>query len=263
MISPLASVSPKAKIGANVTIEPFSCIYDDVEIGDNTWIGPNVTIMNGARIGSDCRFFPGCVISAIPQDLKFDGEDSLTIIGNHSTIREAVTINRGTKARGYTQIGEHCLIMATAHIAHDCVLGNHVVIVNGVGIAGHVEIGDYSILGGLSAVHQFGRIGQHVMVSGGTLVRKDVPSYITVGKEPVAYMGVNSTGLKRRGFTTESINLIQKAYHILFQQGLNTSQALLRMATELQQTPEILEIINSVKLSERGIVKGLGKRKKD
>ena len=159
MIHQLTAVDPRAKIGKNVSIQPFTTVAADVEIGDETWIGPNVTIMNGARIGKNCRIFPGTVISAIPQDLKFDGEDSEVIIGDNTTIRECVTVNRGTKALGYTKIGNDCLIMATSHIAHDCVIGNNVVIVNGCGIAGHVEIGDYVVMGGLSAVHKFGQIG--------------------------------------------------------------------------------------------------------
>ena len=161
MIHQLAAVDRRAKIGKDVTIEPFTTIAADVEIGEGTWIGPNVTIMDGARIGKNCRIFPGTVISAIPQDLKFDGEQTLTIIGDNTTIRECVTVNRGTKALGYTKVGNDCLIMATSHIAHDCVLGNHVIIVNGCGIAGHVEIGDFTVMGGLSAVHQFGKIGKH------------------------------------------------------------------------------------------------------
>ena len=159
MIHQLSAVDPRAKIGKNVTIDPFSTISSDVEIGDGTWVGSNVTIMDGARIGKNCKIFPGTVISAIPQDLKFEGEDSLVIIGDNTTIRECVTINRGTKALGYTKVGNNCLIMATAHIAHDCVIGDHVIIVNGCGVAGHVEIGDYAIIGGLSAIHQFSRNG--------------------------------------------------------------------------------------------------------
>ncbi len=200
MIHQLAAVDRRAKIDKNVVVEPFTTIAADVEIGEGTWIGPNVTIMNGARIGKNCRIFPGTVISAIPQDLKFEGEDTQVIIGDNTTIRESVTINRGTKALGYTKIGSNCLIMATSHIAHDCVLGDHVIIVNGCGIAGHVEIGDFTVMGGLSAVHQFGKIGKHVMVSGGTLVRKDIPPYVKVAREPMSYAGINSVGLRRRVF---------------------------------------------------------------
>ena len=261
MIHQLAAVDRRAKIGKDVTIEPFTTIAGDVEIGDGTWIGPNVTIMDGARIGKNCRVFPGTVISAIPQDLKFDGEDTKTIIGDRTTIRECVTINRGTKALGYTKIGNDCLIMATSHIAHDCVLGNNVIIVNGCGIAGHVEIGDFTVMGGLSAVHQFGKIGKHVMISGGTLVRKDIPPYVKVAREPMSYAGINSVGLRRRGFSNERIFEIQKVYRAVFQMKLNVSQAITFIEKELPPTEDRDEIVDFINNSPRGIVKGYGSGK--
>lgn len=226
MIHQLAVVDKRAKIGNQVIVEPFTTIAGDVEIGSGTWIGPNVTIMDGARIGKNCKIFPGTVIAAVPQDLKFEGEDSQVIIGDNTVIRECVTINRGTKALGYTKVGNDCLIMATSHIAHDCTIGDHVVIVNGCGIAGHVEIGDFAVIGGLSAVHQFSRIGKHVMVSGGTLVRKDIPPYIKVAREPISYAGINSIGLRRRGFTNEKIFEIQSIYRAIFQMKKNATQAI-------------------------------------
>ncbi|MDY3547495.1 acyl-ACP--UDP-N-acetylglucosamine O-acyltransferase [Riemerella anatipestifer] len=258
MIHQLAAVDRRAKIGKNVVVEPFTTIAADVEIGEGTWIGPNVTIMNGARIGKNCRIFPGTVISAIPQDLKFEGEDTQVIIGDNTTIRESVTINRGTKALGYTKIGSNCLIMATTHIAHDCVLGDHVIIVNGCGIAGHVEIGDFTVMGGLSAVHQFGKIGKHVMVSGGTLVRKDIPPYVKVAREPMSYAGINSVGLRRRGFSNEKIFEIQKIYRIIFQMKMNVSQAVSYIEKEMLPTAERDEILQFIQNSPRGIVKGYG-----
>ena len=261
MIHQLTAVDPRAKIGKNVSIQPFTTVAADVEIGDETWIGPNVTIMNGARIGKNCRIFPGTVISAIPQDLKFDGEDSQVIIGDNTTIRECVTVNRGTKALGYTKIGNDCLIMATSHIAHDCVIGNNVVIVNGCGIAGHVEIGDYVVMGGLSAVHQFGKIGKHVMISGGTLVRKDIPPYIKVAREPMSYAGINSVGLRRRGFSKEKIFEIQKIYRAIFQMKMNVSQALAYIEKEMLPTAERDEIITFIQNAPRGIVRGYGSGK--
>ncbi len=261
MIHQLTAVDPRAKIGKNVSIQPFTTVAADVEIGDETWIGPNVTIMNGARIGKNCRIFPGTVISAIPQDLKFDGEDSQVIIGDNTTIRECVTVNRGTKALGYTKIGNDCLIMATSHIAHDCVIGNNVVIVNGCGIAGHVEIGDYVVMGGLSAVHQFGKIGKHVMISGGTLVRKDIPPYIKVAREPMSYAGINSVGLRRRGFSNEKIFEIQKIYRAIFQMKMNVSQALAYIEKEMLPTAERDEIITFIQNAPRGIVRGYGSGK--
>jgi UDP-N-acetylglucosamine acyltransferase len=256
MNQPLAYVHPQAKIARNVVIEPFTTIHNNVTIGSGTWIGSNVTIMEGARIGKDCRIFPGAVISAIPQDLKFEGEDSLTVIGDNTTIRECVTINRGTNASGKTSIGENCLIMATAHIAHDCVLGSNSIVVNGVALGGHVTIGEHAIIGGLAAVHQFIHIGDHAMVSGGSLVRKDVPPYTKAGKEPLSYVGINSIGLRRRGFTTAKIREIQNIYRILYQSKYNNTQALEKIEAEMEATPERDEIILFIRNSQRGIMKG-------
>lgn len=261
MIHQLAAVDRRAKIGKDVIIEPFTTIAGDVEIGDGTWIGPNVTIMDGARIGKNCRVFPGTVISAIPQDLKFDGEDTKTIIGDNTTLRECVTINRGTKALGFTKVGNNCLIMATSHIAHDCIVGNNVIIANGCGIAGHVEIDDFTVMGGLSAVQQFGKIGKHTMISGGSLIRKDIPPYVKVGREPISYAGINSVGLRRRGFSNERIFEIQKVYRAIFQMKMNVSQALTYIEKELPATEDRDEIVEFIKNSPRGIVKGYGSGK--
>lgn len=256
MNQPLAYIHPGAKIARNVVVEPFTTIHNNVIIGSGTWIGSNVTIMEGARIGENCRIFPGAVISAIPQDLKFEGEDSLTVIGNDVTIRECVTINRGTNASGKTIIGNDCLVMATAHIAHDCVLGDSSIIVNGVALAGHVIIGKNAIIGGLSAIHQFIHIGDHAMVSGGSLVRKDVPPYTKAAKEPLSYVGINSIGLRRRGFGIEKIREIQDIYRILYQKNYNNSQALGIIEAEMEATTERDEIILFIKNSQRGIMKG-------
>ena len=261
MIHQLTAVDPRAKIGKNVTVEPFTTIASDVVIGAGTWIGSNVTIMDGARIGKNCKIFPGTVISAIPQDLKFDGEDTQTIIGDNTTLRECVTINRGTKALGYTKVGNDCLIMATSHVAHDCVLGNNVIIANGCGIAGHVEIGDFVVMGGLSAVQQFGKIGKHVMSSGGSLIRKDIPPYVKVAREPISYAGINSVGLRRRGFTNDKIFEIQKIYRAIFQMKMNTTQAIEYIEKEMLPTMERDEIITFIQNSPRGIVKGYGSTK--
>ncbi len=256
MNQPLAYVHPGAKIARNVVIEPFTTINNNVEIGSGTWIGSNVTIMEGARIGENCRIFPGAVISAIPQDLKFEGEDSLAVIGDNTTIRECVTINRGTNASGKTEIGSNCLVMATAHIAHDCVIGDHSIIVNGVALAGHVVIGKHAIIGGLAAIHQFIHIGDHAMVSGGSLVRKDVPPYTKAAKEPLSYVGINSIGLRRRGFTTEKIREIQDIYRILYQKNYNNSQALGKIEAEMEATQERDQIIQFISNSQRGIMRG-------
>ncbi|MBQ0117138.1 MAG: acyl-ACP--UDP-N-acetylglucosamine O-acyltransferase [Flavobacterium sp.] len=256
MNQPLAYVHPGAKIAKNVVIEPFTTIHNNVEIGEGTWIGSNVTIMEGARIGKNCSIFPGSVISAIPQDLKFGGEESVAIIGDHTTIRECVTINRGTAASGQTVVGSHCLIMATAHIAHDCVIGDHAIVVNGVALAGHVTVGDHAVIGGHAAVHQFISIGDHCMISGGALVRKDVPPFTKAAKEPLSYVGINSIGLRRRGFSTDKIREIQDIYRILYQKNYNNTQAIGIIEAEMEATPERDEIITFIKNSSRGIMKG-------
>lgn len=256
MVSNLAYVHPKAKIGNNVTIEPFATIYEDVVIGDNTWIGPNTTIMNGARIGKNCRIFPGAVIAAIPQDLKFNGEHTTAEIGDDTTIRECVTLNRGTSHTGKTVVGSNTLIMAYVHIAHDCVIGDYCILVNSVQMAGHVIMDDFAIIGGTSALHQFTRVGAHAMVAGGSLVRKDVPPFVKAGREPVSYAGVNSLGLRRRGFTNEQIVLIQDIFRIVFQKGYNTSDALKHIKEDFIPSVERDLIINFIETSERGIIKG-------
>jgi UDP-N-acetylglucosamine acyltransferase len=256
MNQPLAYIHPGAKIEQNVVVEPFTTIHNNVEIGAGTWIGSSVTIMEGARIGKNCKIFPGSVISAVPQDLKFDGEDSLVVIGDNVTIRECVTINRGTKAFGKTVIGDNCLIMATVHIAHDCILENNAILVNGVLLAGHVTVGEYAIIGGLAGIHQFIHIGKHAMVSGGSLVRKDVPPFTKAAKEPLSYVGINSIGLRRRGFESKKIHEIQNIYRILYQKKNNTSQAVGIIAAEFEATTERDIILQFIRNSQRGIMKG-------
>lgn len=256
MNQPLAYVHPNAKIAKNVVVEPFSTISSDVEIGEGTWIGPNVTIMDGARIGKNCKIFPGSVISAEPQDLKYKGEITYAYIGDNTIIRECVTINKGTEALGYTKVGANCLIMATVHIAHDCIVGDHVIIANGVPLAGHVEIDDYVIIGGMSPVHQFTKVGKHAMIAGGTLVRKDVPPFVKAARNPISYVGINSIGLRRRGFAAEKINEIQSIYRILFQKKLNVTQAVQMIETEMEATPERDEILQFLTDSSRGIMRG-------
>jgi len=256
MISPLAHIDPKATIGKNVQIDPFVMIGPNVTIGDNTWIGPNVTIFSGARIGKNCKIFPGAVIAGIPQDLKFQGEDSTVMIGDNTTIRECVTISRGTVDKQTTVIGSNCLLMAYVHVAHDCVIGSHVIIANSVQIAGHVSIDDWAIIGGSSAVHQFVKIGMHAMISGGSLVRKDVPPFTKAAREPLSYAGVNSLGLRRRGFSSDSIAHIQEVYRYLFLNSMNNSRALEEIEVNLPATKERDEILNFIRSSERGVMKG-------
>tara|TARA_B100000965_G_scaffold5848_1_gene4568 strand:+ start:678 stop:1463 length:786 start_codon:yes stop_codon:yes gene_type:complete len=256
MRQPLAYIHPSAKIANNVVIEPFTSIDNNVEIGEGTWIGSNVTIMEGARIGKNCNIFPGSVIAAIPQDLKFKGEETTAEIGNNTTIRECVTINRGTSDRLKTSIGDNCLIMAYSHIAHDCFVGNHCVFSNNSTLAGHITTGDHVILAGLVAVHQFCTIGDYSFVAGGSLVRKDVPPYVKAAREPLSYVGINSVGLRRRGFTSEKITEIQNIYRILYQKKYNNTQAADIIEAEMVASPERDEILQFVKNSKRGIMKG-------
>lgn len=260
MNQPLAYVHPQAKIAKNTVIEPFVNIEKNVEIGEGTWIGSNVTIMEGARIGKNCKIFPGAVIAAIPQDLKFNNEETLVRIGDNTVIREFVTINRGTKANWETVVGNNCLLMAYVHVAHDCIIGNNVIMANAATLAGHIVVDDWAIIGGLSAVHQFVNIGAHVMISGGSLVRKDVPPYTKAAREPLSYVGVNSIGLRRRGFTSEKINEIQDIYRYIYLRGNNVSQALEYIEANLPATSERDEIITFISKSSRGIMKGYAKQ---
>ncbi len=263
MNQPLAYVHPQAKVAPNVVIEPFVTIDKNVEIEEGTWIGSNVTIMEGARIGKNCRIFPGAVISAIPQDLKYDGEDTIVKIGDNTTIREYVTVNRGTKANNETVIGNNTLLMAYVHIAHDCIIGNNVILGNATNLAGHIEIDDWAIIGGMAAVHQFSHIGIHTMISGGSLVRKDVPPYTKAAREPISYVGVNSIGLRRRGFTTDQINQIQDIYRSIYLRGHNVSRAVAIIEADVPATPERDEILSFITSSSRGIMKGFSKNNRE
>jgi UDP-N-acetylglucosamine acyltransferase len=256
MNQPLAYVHPGAKIARNVVIEPFTTIHNNVIIGDGTWIGSNVTIMEGARIGKNCRIFPGAVISAVPQDLKYNDEDTTVEIGNNVTIRECVTINRGTTDRMKTVVGDNCLIMAYCHIAHDCFVGENCIFSNNTTLAGHINVGDNVILAGMVAVHQFCSIGNHAFVSGGTLVRKDVPPYVKAAREPISYVGINSVGLRRRGYEIEKIREIQNIYRILYQGKNNNSQATAVIEAEMTASKERDEILMFIKNSKRGLMKG-------
>lgn len=256
-ISNLSVIHPEAQLGENVSIGPFCYIDKDVVIGAGTSIGPNVTIFEGARIGKHCQIFPGAVISAIPQDLKYRGEVTTTEIGDYTSIREYVTINRGTAAAGKTVVGSHCLLMAYVHIAHDCLLGDHVILANTVNLAGHVEIEDWAILEGLVAVQQFMKIGAHSFIAGGSLVRKSVPPFVKAAREPLSYAGINSVGLKRRQFSDAQIKTIQDIYRILFVKGYTLSKALETIESELPYSMEREQIVEFVRTNEkRGIMKG-------
>ncbi|MGC9330734.1 MAG: acyl-ACP--UDP-N-acetylglucosamine O-acyltransferase [Bacteroidales bacterium] len=256
MNQPLAYVHPDAKIASNVVIEPFVSISKNVEIDEGCWIGQNATILENVKIGKNCNIFPGAVIGAIPQDMKFRGENTYVTIGDNNILREFVTVNRGTAARNITRIGNNNLIMAYTHIAHDCIIGNNIVMANAVQLAGEVQVDDWAIISGTSAVHQFVHIGAHSILAGGSLVGKDVPPYIKAGRYPLSFAGVNSIGLRRRNFTNKKINEIQEIYRKLFNNGMNRSQAIDYIEAEMKATKERDEIILFVRNSKRGIIRG-------
>ena len=237
MISPLAYVSPKAQIGKNVTIDAFAYIDDNVILGDN------------------CHVFPHAVIGCVPQDLKFKGEETWTIIGDNCVLREFVTIHRGTASKGKTVVGNNNLIMAYCHVAHDCILHDNIIMSNATQLAGEVEVDDFAIIGGGTLVHQFSHIGGHVMVQGGSKINKDIPPFAIIARDPIAFCGINSVGLNRRGFTPEQIHTIQEVYRLLYQNGMNTTQALDHIEATMPQSAERDMIVNFVKASTRGIVR--------
>src|SRR5688572_1181109 len=255
---PLANVHPEAKIGNSVIIEPFATVQKDVTIDDNCWIGPTAVVCDGARLGKNVKVFPGASVSSVPQDLKFAGEKTETFIGDNTVIRECVTISRGTTDKYKTVIGSNCLLMAYVHVAHDCVIGNNCILANAVQVAGHVTIDDWAIIAGASALHQFVKVGAHVMLSGGSLVRKDVPPFTKAAREPLTYAGINTVGLRRRGFTSEKISEIQEIYRYIFLKGLNNSKALDMVEREVPSSVERDYIVEFIRTSERGIMKGYG-----
>lgn len=255
MKQPLAYIHPEAQIATNVIIEPFVTIDKNVVIGEGTYVGSNVTILSGSRIGKNCKICSGAVIGGIPQDLKFKGEETTAEIGDNTTIREFVTVNRGTASKGKTVIGNNCLIMAYNHIAHDCRLGNNIIISNSTQLAGEVVVDDYAILSAGCLVHQFTHIGSHIMLQGGSRVNKDIPPFVTAGRDPLSYAGINSIGLRRRGYTNDQIHNIQEIYRLLYLSGLNNSEAITRIEAELPATKERDEIVLFVKSSPRGIIK--------
>lgn len=254
-ISSLAYIHKDAKIGENVTIEPFAVIHAEVTIGDETHIMSHAVIMNGSNIGKNCTVYPGAVIGAIPQDLKFVGEKTTVEIGDGTTIRECATVNRGTKDKWKTVLGKNCLIMGYAHIAHDCMLGNNVILANAVQLAGHVEIGNYAIMSGLSGAVQFTRIGAHTYVAGHTVVRKDVPPYVKAAREPMSFAGINTVGLQRSKFSAEKIQEITDIYKIFFIEKSTTSSALDKVQASFAPSPERDAIVDFIKNSKTGIIK--------
>jgi UDP-N-acetylglucosamine acyltransferase len=256
-ISPLAFVHPNARLGANVVVEPFASIYADVQVGDGTWIGPNAVLMDGTRLGRNCRIFPGAVIGAIPQDLKFAGEFTTAEVGDNTTIRECVTINRGTADRMKTAVGSNCLLMAYVHLAHDCILGNNIVVANSVNLAGHVTIDDWAILEGNVAVQQFIHIGAHSFIAGASLVRKNVPPFVKAAREPLSYVGVNVVGLRRRGYSDDQITRIEDIYREIFVRNSNVERAVQNVEQGLPRSPERGLILDFIRNSPKGIMRGL------
>ncbi len=257
MISKLASVSPKAKIGNNVIIEPFATVYENTEIGDNTWIGPNAVIMSHTKIGKGCKIFPGAVLGAVPQDLKFSGEESIVEIGDNTIIRECVTINRGTLDRMTTKVGNNCLIMSYVHIAHDCIVGNNVILAGYTGLSGHITIEDFSILEGMCKAQQFISIGKHTFIAGDSQIRKSVPPYVRCAREPLQYIGVNTVGLSRRGYTPEQIKAIEDIYRIIFVKGYALNKAIEIVNSEISDSVFKQEILDFIQGQKDGIIRGI------
>lgn len=255
-----AFIHPAAKLASDVKVDPFTMIAGDVEIGEGTWIGPHVTIMDGVRIGRNCKIFPGAVLGAIPQDLKYSGEDTKLIIGDNVTVREYCTLNKGTEAGGSTSIGNGCLLMAYVHVAHDCILENNCVLANSVNLAGHIHLEAFVQLGGLTAVHQFVKIGTHSFIGGGSLVRKDVPPYIKAAREPLAFSGVNTIGLRRRGFSSEAVQQIEDIYRTLYVKGNNVRQAVERIKEEAPDSEYKTAILEFIENSQRGLIRGYKNR---
>jgi UDP-N-acetylglucosamine acyltransferase len=257
-IHPLATVSPKAVLGDNIEIGPYVYIDENVEIGDGCQIFPHAVIFSYVRLGKGCKVFPGAVIGAIPQDLKFEGEVSYVEIGDNTTIRECVTVNRGTAASGKakTKIGSDTLLMSYVHVAHDCRVGNHCILVSYVGIAGETDVDDWAIIGGGAMAHQFSKIGAHAMVGGASKINKDIPPYVLCGRDPICYAGVNIVGLRRRGFSSDIIRNIKDIYDTIYFQGYNITDGCAKVEAGFPQSEERDNILNFIKNSKRGIIRG-------
>lgn len=257
MISSLASVSKDAQIGQNVRIDPFAMIHEDVVIGNGTRIHSNVSLYPGTRIGEDCEVFPGAVLGVVPQDLKFDNEYTTVEIGNNTKIRECVTIHRGTSDKMKTAIGDNCLLMTYVHVAHDCQIGNNVILASYTGLSGHVIIDDFAILEGKVAAQQFAHIGKHAFIGGASLIRKDVPPYIKAAREPLTFAGVNSVGLRRRGYTDAQVREIEDIYRTIYVQNSNLSKGVEAVLQSMEKSPLRDEIIGFIQASDKGVIRGM------
>lgn len=254
LIHPTAIVDPAAKLSENVTVGPYAIIEGDVEIGEGSIIGPHACIYNGARVGKNVQIFQSAAISNVSQDLKYAGEEAFFYVGDNTVVREFVTLHKGTVETGFSKVGSNCLIMAYAHIAHDCVVGNNCIIANSVQIAGHVNVDDWVIIGGSALVHQFSTVGEYSMIQGGAHVSRDVPPYVLAGNIPFRYSGLNSIGLKRRGFSDEDISIIKEAYKVLFFSGLNTSDAKKRLIADFENE-YVAKIVEFINRSNRSLLK--------
>ncbi|MBM3451559.1 MAG: acyl-ACP--UDP-N-acetylglucosamine O-acyltransferase [Bacteroidetes bacterium] len=257
MISNLASVSTTAEIGDNVQIDPFAMIHANVKIGANTKIHSNVSIYPNTTIGENCEIFPGAVIGVIPQDLKFNGENTTVTIGNNTIIRECVTIHRATKDKWNTAVGENCLLMTYVHVAHDCQIGNNVILASYVGLSGHVKIDDFAILEGKVAAQQFTHIGAHTFIGGASLIRKDIPPFIKAAREPLGFVGVNSVGLRRRGYSDEKIKEIEDIYRVLYVQNKNITKAIDHVRNTVPESEIRKTILDFIELSDKGVIRGM------
>jgi UDP-N-acetylglucosamine acyltransferase len=257
MISPLACIHPKAQLDKNVQVAPFAMIHEDVIIGEGTIVHSNVHLYPGTRIGKFCEIFPGAVIGVVPQDLKFDGEYTTVEIGDYRQIRECVTIHRGTKDQWKTSIGSHCLLMTYVHVAHDCQIGNHVILASYTGLSGHVMIDDHAILEGKVAAQQFVHIGKHAFIGGASLVRKDVPPYIKAAREPLTFAGVNSVGLRRRGFSDEDVRQIEDIYRCLYVQNSNMTKGIQSTLETVPASELRDEILGFIQASDKGVIRGM------
>lgn len=256
VISALAVVAPDARIGEGVIIDPFAVIERNVELGDRVHVQSHAHVRSGARIAADCVLYTGASVGAAPQDLKFSGEETLAVVGPRTIVREYATVHRGTTATGMTTVGADCLLMAYTHVAHDCVVGDNVILANCAQLGGHAQVDDWAIIGGLVGVHQFNRIGKHAMIGAGFKVSKDVPPFVTAGQWPLQFMGVNRIGLKRRGFSDDEIGLLTEAYRILYFAGLNTTDALRRLVPLAAESQTVRDIVDFIGISKRGIIPG-------
>ncbi|MDZ7264123.1 MAG: acyl-ACP--UDP-N-acetylglucosamine O-acyltransferase [candidate division KSB1 bacterium] len=254
-IHPTAIIDPRAQLGENVIVGPFTIIEDDVTIGNDVQIASHVLIHAGTRIGNRCRIFKGSVLGTDPQDLKYAGEKTTLEIGDDTTVREFCTLNRGSSHRQRTVIGKKCLLMAYVHVAHDCILGDNVILANAVNMAGHVTIEEYVSIGGMTPIHQFVKIGRHAFVGGGLRVNQDVPPYILAAGEPIQFAGINRVGLTRRGFSADTLSRLKQVYKLIYRSGLNTTQALQQIEATIELTPEVKYVVDFIKSSERGIIK--------